>query len=166
MQAQFSVTPILPLYFDDLQKLVERFEPMTRRAMLVLVVALLHSTTATAQDADSAACVVNEFSARIEVERYFKGYGYDGMLAECQLAKANRSYVEAYIGAHSEAFSENLKEISDQCSVSRKEAATLSLAYAGGMRRAGGMAIWRLIDEDDKAYTCAAILHIVKNKME
>ena len=140
---------------------------MTSRMMLALVLATFAGTTAAAApEVEQTSCAITQFSERIEVERYFKGFAYEGMLAECQLSKTNKSHIEAYIGGHSATFTKNMHEISEQCGTSEAEVAMLSFAYAGGMRRAGGMAIWRLIEEDEKAFTCAAILHIIKSKME
>jgi len=119
-----------------------------------------------AQNIDKYQCVTEQFIKQIDVERYFKGFVYDGMLAECHMSASNNQYVRSYITSFSSGYMDNVRSIARMCNVSPQEMIGISLVYAAGMRRAGGMSIWRLTDGADKPAICASILMIVKNKME
>ena len=88
------------------------------------------------------------------------------MLAECQMSAENNHHVKSYIESFMSGYRDNVLSIARICNISAEELAGTTLSYASGMRRAGGMSIWRLIDDDDRQLTCASILLIVKAKME
>ena len=123
-------------------------------------------TTSYAQGINKSKCITDQFANQIAVERYFKGFVYDGMLAECQLSNSNNAAVRSYIAGFQSGFAASGASIVETCGVSPEDLLQASFTYAAAMRRAGALSLWRLVDAPSKASTCAGILTIIENKME
>jgi hypothetical protein len=139
---------------------------LTRICVAFLIVLSFKPQPAIAENIERYKCVTDKFHEIVDVERFFKGFVYDGMLAQCQMSEQNNHYVRSYIKSYAGGYKNHISSIVEECNVSRVELAGITLAYARGMRVSGGISLWRLIDNKDKAATCSAILLIVKNKSE